>query len=218
MALGLVVLLLATGIGLFFWARSVLSTDNVRTTLAKQLSKILGQPVVVQGVSATIYPRITVRLTGVAIGTGSEITLDALDVGTDVRALLSRRIEAATLRIDGAHLSLPLPPIAFGGSGGSTPAEGSGAPPVQLGSVDAVVLTNIQIVSRGRTLRGDIDIVPHGTSALTIRKMALVADGAPTPSAPIGSTAVDLTVTLAAERATMGGISLEAVWTGVRST
>jgi uncharacterized protein involved in outer membrane biogenesis len=141
------------------------------------------------------------------------------------------------------------------------------------------VLSGIEIVSRGRTLRGDIDIVPHGASALTIRKVALTADGArldatgeitdiagpvghmdlkagavdldqllafasdfmdgsgsPTTaagtggsgsagngrggsssggagaapsSAPVKRSAPDLTVTLAADRATMAGVSLE---------
>ena len=112
--LGLVVLLLVTGLGLFVWARSVLSTDTVRNALAAQMSTALGQPVTVESVSATIYPRVTVQLKGVAIGKDSAITVDTLDVGTDFRALVSRRIEAAALHIDGATLNLPLPPLAVG--------------------------------------------------------------------------------------------------------
>lgn len=260
-ALGVVVLFLVVGLGLFVWARSVLSTDTVRNALAAQLSTSLGQPVTVDAVSATIYPRITVQLKGVAIGKSGEIKLDALDVGADFRALLSRRIEAAALHIDGATLNLPLPPFAFT----ETPADAPDAAnaPVQLGSIDEVVLSNIQIVSRGRTLKGDIDVVPHGINAVTIRRIALVADGARIDgtgeitdlagpvgtidltagaldldqllafatdfsegsgltaagaAAPAGGAATatgpstaDLTVTLAAERATMGGISIDAV-------
>ena len=45
-ALGVVVVLLVMGIGLSFWAQAVLSTDAVRSALAGQLTKALGQPVV----------------------------------------------------------------------------------------------------------------------------------------------------------------------------
>ena len=259
--LGLVVLLLVTGLGLFVWARSVLSTDTVRNALAAQMSTALGQPVTVESVSATIYPRVTVQLKGVAIGKDGAIKVNALDVGTDFRALLSRRIEAAALHIDGATLNLPLPPLAFGSADAAAAPESSA--PVTLGSVDEVVLSNIQIVSRGRTLTGDIDIVPHGLNALTIRRIALVADGARIDGSgeitdlagPVGTldlkagaldldqlmafatdfsegsgvattgTAVpaggatpstapstaDLKVTLAADRATMGGVAVDHV-------
>ncbi len=259
--LGLVVLFLVAGLGLFVWARSVLSTDTVRNALAAQMSTALGQPVTVEAVSATIYPRVTVQLKGVAIGKDGAIKVNALDVGSDLRALLSRRIEAAALHIDGATLTLPLPPLALG-SADPAPAPDSSAP-VTLGSIDEVVLSNIKIVSRGRTLQGDIDVVPHGTNAMTIRKIALVADGARidgsgeitnlagpvgtidlkagaldldqllafatdfsegsgmtstgaavpaggAPPSPAPSTA-DLTVTLAADRATMGGIAIDRV-------
>ncbi|HUR33591.1 MAG TPA: AsmA-like C-terminal region-containing protein [Vicinamibacterales bacterium] len=267
-ALGLAIVVVVAGLGLFVWARSVLGTDAVRTALADQLSKALGQPVTVASVSASIYPRVTVRLEGVSIGKASEIAVRALDVGADFRALLSRRIEHATLHLNEARLVLPLPPLTL--SGGSAPEGGgpSGAP-VELVSVDEVVLQGIELVSRGRTLRGDIDLVPHGTSALTIRRISLVADGAhieatgeitnlagpvgtidlkagaldldqltafaadfaegsttratggnglatspaatPPSGAAAGTPSADLTVAIAADRATMAGLTLEAV-------
>lgn len=172
-ALALVGLLIVAALGLTFWVRSALATETVRTTLAAQLSKSLGQPVQVQGVSATVYPRVTVTLTGVTIGSGSPITVQSIDVGTALGALFSRRIEHAALHVNGAKLQLPLPTLAFG----STDASASGPSPVTLVSIDEVVLTDIQVVSRGRTVRGDIDVVPHG-DGLTIRKIALTADNA----------------------------------------
>lgn len=257
-ALGVVVLLLVLGLGLFFWARAVLSTDTVRTALADQISKAIGQPVTVEGVSATIYPRITVTLTGVAIGEPVRIRVNALDVGTDLRALLSRRIEHAAMHVNGARLELPLPPLTLG----SATSDDSAAP-VQLVSVDEVVLSGIEIVSHGRTVRGDIDVVPHGTSAVTIRKIALVADqaeingtgeitnvagpvgtidvkagaldldqlmvfatdfvegadtgaaggtpGSAAPPAASSTPSADLTITMAAERASMAGLSMDTI-------
>lgn len=257
LVLGVIALLLVAGVGGYFWAGSVLGTDAVRNALADQLSKALGQPVKVDGVKATIYPRVTVSLTGVTIGKAGEITVRALDVGTDFGALLSRRIERAALHVNGAKVQLPLPELALG-SGASEPSA-SGGSAVELVSVDEVVLSGIELVSRGRTLTGDIELVPHGAEAVTIRKVALTADrahidatgeitningpvgtmdikagsldldqlllfasdfmegsgaapaagGTSAPAA--GASTTDLTVTLAADRATMAGVSLDAV-------
>jgi uncharacterized protein involved in outer membrane biogenesis len=262
-ALGIVVLLLVAGIGLFFWAQAVLSTDTVRSALAAQLSQALGQPVTVDAVSAGIYPRVTVTLKGVSIGQPTRIKVGSLDVGTDFRALLSRRIEHAALHINEARLELPLPPmkITEGTTGGSSGVSGA---PVELVSIDEVQLKEIELVSRGRTLRGDIDLIPHGTSAVTIRKIALTADtahidgtgeitdlsgpvgtidlkataldldqltmfasdfveGSTTTGGSTGATKpadagaktspsrLDLTVSVAADRATMAGVTLDSV-------
>ena len=263
--IGVVVLLLVVGLGLFFWARSVLGQDSVRAALAEQLSRAIGQPVKVEGVSATIYPRVTVTLTGVSIGEPARIRVSALDVGTDLRALLSRRIEHAALHLNGARLELPLPPMTLA----SADAGGEASAPVQLVSVDEVVLNGIEIVSRGRTVRGDVDVVPHGTSALTIRRIALVADQAaingtgeitnmagpvgtidlkagaldldqlmafatdfvegsgtagstpaptPTSPAPPASSPMDLTINMAADRATMAGLQMDKVAAKARLT
>lgn len=256
LAVAVLALILVAGVGGYFWAGAVLGTDAVRNALADQLSKALGQPVTVEGVKATVYPRVTVSLTGVKIGKAGEIAVRALDVGTDFGALLSRRIDHATLHVNDAKLQLPLPEFALG-SGTAQPSTGS-APAVELVSVDEVVLSGIELVSRGRTLKGDIELVPHGTNAVTIRKVALTADtaridatgditnltgpvgtmdikagaldldqlllfasdfmegsgAAPaaggTPAAAGPSTA-DLTVAIAADRATMAGVSLEKV-------
>ena len=208
----------------------------------------------------------TVTLKGISIGQPARITITSMDVGTNLMALLSRRIEHAALHINEARLALPLPPLNIAGGTGS-PGGSSSSAPVELVSIDEVVLKDIELVSRGRTLRGDIEMVPHGTSAVTIRRIALTADTAriegigrdqrhggsrrdnrpesdlarsrsadrvrirlrrgkhdagvqcsPVPRPHrTGATrrrrasTVDLTVTLAADRATMAGVTLEAV-------
>jgi hypothetical protein len=174
--IGGTVLILVLAIGLFVWVRAVLGTDAVRTTLATQLTKALGQAVEVGTVGATIYPRVTVNLGDVSIGQPVRIKIGTLHVGTDLRALLSRRIEHASLNLTGARIELPLPDFAV-----STRApEGGGAPtgsPVEIVSIDEVVLRGVEIVSGGRTLKGDVEVVPQGNGFL-IRKATLGADAA----------------------------------------
>jgi uncharacterized protein involved in outer membrane biogenesis len=171
----LVVLVLA---GTFFWVRSVLAGDGVRTAIAGQISKAIGQPVTIGRISARAYPRVTVDLGDVRIGESGSVRLGDLQIGTDFRALLSRRIEHATLRLTGAKIQLPLPSLS-GLTGGGAPQEGqpSGSSPVELVSIDEIVLSGVEIISGGRTLRGDIEVVPQGKAVL-IKKIALTADAA----------------------------------------
>jgi uncharacterized protein involved in outer membrane biogenesis len=98
-----------------------------------------------------------------------------LQVATDFRALLSRQIAHATLRLNGARIELPLPRFASGDAPAAESAPGK--PPVEIVSIDEIVLRGVEIVSGGRTLRADIEAVPQG-NAITLRKMAIRADDA----------------------------------------
>lgn len=169
--IGVVAFVILASIGLFFWVRAVFTQDNVRTTLANQLSKTLGQPVTIGRIGAAIYPRVTVNLGDVAIGQPPRIRVATLHVGTDVAALLSRRIEHAALRLEGARIALPLPDFAIT----STTDGSSDRLPVEIVSIDEIVLRDVQITSGGRTLHGDIEIEPHG-NAVHVRKITLGAD------------------------------------------
>jgi uncharacterized protein involved in outer membrane biogenesis len=172
-AVGILAVILAAG--LFFWARAVFSNDGVRAALADQLAKALGQPVTIGSVGTAIYPRVTLTLTNVEVGQPARIRVQALDVGTDFRALLSRRIEHAALHLNGARIELPLPPLKIlARTGESKSGAADSNLPVQLVSIDEVVLNGVEVVSGGRTLSGDIDLAPHG-NAVTVRKIALTA-------------------------------------------
>jgi uncharacterized protein involved in outer membrane biogenesis len=174
-AIGALVFILVASVGLFFWARSVFTQDTVRTTLAAQLSKSLGQPVAVGGIGAAIYPRVTVNLTDVTIGQPPRIQVKTLHVGTDFRALLSRRIEHAALRLTGAQVELPLPDFAFASPSDPAAGESSSSAPVEIVSIDEIVLSDVEIKSGARTLRGDIEMVPQG-NGVTLRRVSLAAE------------------------------------------
>ncbi len=174
------VLFLVGSLALFLWARSVFTHDNVRTTIAAQMAEALGQPVTIGTIGTAIYPRITIDLGEVTIGDPSRIRITSLHLGTDFRALLSRRIEHANVRVDGARVALPFPtlgPRTPGTSGTSGTPGTLGTAPVTLVSIDEILLRNIELVSGGHTLVGDIDAVPTSTG-VTLRRIALEADKA----------------------------------------
>ena len=172
LAIGIGVLVLtATAVG--FWVRSAFATDAVRNALAAQLSAAIGQPVVIERISAGIYPRVTVDLVGVAIGQPARIQAGTVRLGTNLRALLSRQIVGGTVRLDDARLELPLPPFATPSASGDS--AGSNAWPLEIVSIDEILLSDVEVVSGGRALRGDIEAIPQGR-ALTLRRVSLAAE------------------------------------------
>jgi uncharacterized protein involved in outer membrane biogenesis len=171
--LGIVLLLLVAGIGVALWARSVLTTDAVRVAVAGQLSRALGQPVRIGGISASIFPRVVVVLDQVTIGDPARIAVGNLHVGTDFRALLSRRIEHATVRLTQARVELPLPSFTRAPTSDGTT---TGRAPIEIVSVDEILLQDAELISGGRTLRGDVEVVPDATG-IALRRVALSAGG-----------------------------------------
>lgn len=174
-AVAAIVLVVAAIAGVALLARSVLTGDNVRAAVAAQVSSAIGQPVTIGSIGASVYPRVTMDLTDVTIGEPARIQLPAVHVETGLWPLFSRRIEQAALRIDGARITLPLPDFA---SGSEAPAQDAPAdPPVEIVSVNEIVLSNVELVSGGRTLQADIELVPE-VAGVRIRRLALNADGA----------------------------------------
>ena len=111
LVLVLFVLVLAGAAVIYFRAQAIFSSDLVRTSVESQLTRALGQPVSIGSIGASLTPRLTMAAGNVRIGADDAIVVEQLDVGTSLGALLSRRIERATLVVDGARITLPLPPL-----------------------------------------------------------------------------------------------------------
>jgi AsmA protein len=192
---GVALLLVGAGALLYFRAQSIFASDVVRTSVAAQISRVLGQPVEIGSIGATILPRVTMVLSHVRIGNPARITVATLNVGTSARALLSRRIEQATLSVHGARIDLPLPPFAIGA--GDEAADDT--PVVTIGSIDEIVLSDIEVVSGGRSLRADVRVVPRG-QGMNIASMTLRLD----------DTAVDVTGDITTIQGPTGALTLRA--------
>lgn len=164
----IVLVLLVAMVGVWGWARVALGGDAVRRDVASQVSEALGQPVSIGAIGPTFFPRLSLTLQDVMVGSSDEIAIDRVDMSAALVALASRRIEHASVRVSGAHVELPLPvftlPASSSGDGG-----GGG---VEIVSVDEIVISDLTIVGGDRTLTADVDVVPD-SSGLTIRRIAL---------------------------------------------
>ena len=85
------------------------SGDGMRRALEQQATAWLGQPVRIEAAQGQLFPRPGIGLRGVEVGEPVRLTLSSVDLSTDLRALLNRRIEDASVVISNSTIQMPLP-------------------------------------------------------------------------------------------------------------
>lgn len=167
---GAVVLVFLCATVFVYW---FFSGDGLRRAIEQQASSWLGQPVTVGRASAGLFPRTSIRLSDVRVGSPVRLTLADVDVSTDFRELLSRRIRDATITLANSRIELPLPalPTAGGETESTTAASGNSAGAVQIVSVQTIALDDIIIVSRGKEVRVSANAALAG-DRLTLRSFS----------------------------------------------
>jgi uncharacterized protein involved in outer membrane biogenesis len=160
-AVVVVVLVAAIGVYVFF------SGDGMRLALEQQASSWLGQPVKIQAARGQLFPRPGIGLSGIEVGEPVQLTLANVDLSTDLRALLSRRIEDAQVVISDSTIQMPLT-LALPEESGSTTTEASASGGVEVVSIGEISLRDVRIRSRGREVRVSADSSLNG-SHLTLR-------------------------------------------------
>ncbi len=151
-AAAVIVILLVATLGLYWF----FSGDGIRSALEQQATSWLGQPVRIKAARAQLFPRPGIGLSGVEVGEPVQLTLSSVDLSTDLRALLNRRVEDATLVISDSTMQLPLS-FAIPTEEASTQAEPAAAGGIEVVSVQEISLRNVRIVSRGREVRVSAD-------------------------------------------------------------
>ena len=150
-----IVLVAAGGLYWFF------SGDGMRRALEQQATTWLGQPVRIKAARGQLFPRPGIGLSGVEVGEPVRLTLSSVDLSTDLRALLNRRIEDARVVISDSTIQMPLP-FAIPEQDGSSKDETVTQNAVQVISVREISLRDIHIRSRGREVRVSADSSLNG--------------------------------------------------------
>ena len=179
LALGIVAIVVCAA-GLVYW---FFSGDGLRLAIEQQATAWLGQPVMVGRASAGIFPRTAIKLGDIRVGDPVRVTLANVDVSTDFRELLSRRIQDATITISNSRIEMPLPfSIPSSGSSDTTapPTTAPSESAIQIVSIRSIALDDIVLVSRGKEVRVSADSGFAG-DRLTLRSF----------SARSGSTTLD---------------------------
>jgi uncharacterized protein involved in outer membrane biogenesis len=164
-----VVLLAVLAAGVVYW---LFSGDGLRLAIEQQATAWLGQPVTIGRARAGIFPRTAIHLGDVRIGEPVRVTLADVDVSTDFRELLSRRIQDATITIANSRIEMPLPFAIPSGSEDETPAQTSAntsKSAVEIVSIRTIALDDIVVVSRGKEVRVSAESSLAG-NRLTLRR------------------------------------------------
>ena len=147
-----VVVVMLCAAGFVYW---FFSGDGLRRAIEQQATAFLGQPVKIGRARAGVFPRTAIHLGDVRIGDPARVTLAEVEVSTDFRELLSRRIQDAAITIANSRIEMPLPFTIPSGSDGETSANTSGNTPsvVEIVSIRTIALDDIVVVSRGKEVR-----------------------------------------------------------------
>jgi len=162
------VLLVVIGAAAAYW---FFDRDGFRTALEAQATSWLGHPVRIGGARVQFLPRLAIQLGDVHVGEPVQLTLDDVEIASDLRPLFSGRIENADVRISGSRIDMPLP---FGlpgeaadGGEPSAPSE----PAVRIVSVRSISLRSVRLRSRGREIVVSADSSFDG-KALTLQRFS----------------------------------------------
>ncbi len=168
--IGAIVVVAVCAAGLVYW---FFSGDGLRLAIEQQATAFLGQPVTVGRARAGIFPRTAIHLSDVRVGEPARVTLANVDVSTDFRELLSRRIQDAAITIANSRIEMPLPfSLPASGEGEAPNPTGSAANSVvQIVSIRTIALDDIVLVSRGKEVRVSAESSLAG-DRLTLRKFA----------------------------------------------
>ncbi|MGE0451515.1 MAG: AsmA-like C-terminal region-containing protein, partial [Vicinamibacterales bacterium] len=146
-----------------------------------ELSRRIGQPVRAARLSVGVFPRLRLTLHDVSVGTGPLVHVDRVALLAGLPALITRRLDDATLVLSGLESPLPLPLLAFGTAASrATSSTAAGVPgphaAVDLQSIGTIRLEEGSFTTRGRTIQVDGELLPHDDGSLTVRDAAIRAD------------------------------------------
>jgi hypothetical protein len=168
--IGIVVVALSAA-GLVYW---FFSGDGLRLAIEQQATAFLGQPVKVGRARAGIFPRTAIHLSDVRVGEPVRVTLAEVDVSTDFRELLSRRIQDAAITIANSRIEMPLPftlPESGESETSANAPDTATTSVVEIVSVRTIALDDIVLVSRGKEVRVSAESSLAG-DRLTLRRFA----------------------------------------------
>lgn len=194
----IVVVIIASGVALALYARSVLASENVRATLESQLTSYFGQPVRIGDAGASVFPRVTLRLSDVAIGSPAAVGVEQVSISTGLRGLFSRRIEDAEVVLADGRVALPA---------ALTLTAQTDAPAQASAQADAVTIVSVRVIS----LR-NVEFVVGPTSLLFDMESALTGDRLDVSSLMVTSerTQLEATGTLTSVSAMQGAFTVNA--------
>jgi AsmA-like C-terminal region len=158
--------------------RLLLGGDRIKSALEAQATAALGRPVSIKTATAHLLPRVGIELTGIAIGTAQEVTIEQARLTTGLRALLGRRVEDADISIERSRIDLRWAlSLLEALSGNRSTAGAPGSAALTIDSIGSLTLRDITLVAGARTLVVDLDSALSGGDRFVVRRLRGVSEG-----------------------------------------
>ena len=158
---GVVILLVVVVIAVALFARGTIGSAAVKRTLEQQLSARLGEPVRIDTLGASFFPRVTLDMRNVSIGDPAKATIAELSIATGLRGLLSKRIEDGEIILSNSRVPAEMV-LGFAGaaaSGGSARSQ------------DGLTIVSIRIPrTQERSARRRHSFVDRGPAGVDCRR------------------------------------------------
>jgi uncharacterized protein involved in outer membrane biogenesis len=157
--LAIVVVLVVLTAGLAVAVRVLLGGDRIKSAIEAQASAALGRPVVIRTAVPRLYPRVSLELTDVAIGSAREVTIDYVRLSTGLRGLIQRRIESAEVSVERSRVDIrwALALVGALASPPTVPTPASSSYALTIDSISSIAFRGVTLVAGSHTLLVDMD-------------------------------------------------------------
>jgi uncharacterized protein involved in outer membrane biogenesis len=166
--------------GLAIAIRVVLGGDRIRAAIESQAAATLGQPVTIGTAVPRLFPRISLDLRGITIGSKREVTIEQVRLATGFRALVGRRIQDAEIQVERSQIdvrwALALLAALVDANAANAPAAPQSSSFV-IESIGAITLRNLALVAGKHTLNVDMDSSLTDGDRFVIDRLAGRSDG-----------------------------------------
>lgn len=167
-----VVLLIVIAAGAAYW---FFARDGFRRALEAEATSWIGHPVRIGSARAGFLPRLAIQLGDIRVGEPAQLTLDDVEVASDLRPLFSGRIENADVKISGSRIDMPLP-FALPREAEGNKNAGPSTAAVRIVSIRSIALRSVRLRSRGREIVVSGDSSYDGTN-LTLQRFTAESGG-----------------------------------------
>jgi uncharacterized protein involved in outer membrane biogenesis len=164
--------LLVIVLTLWLAVRSVLGGDRIKVAIEAQASAALGRPVTIQAAVPRLYPRVGLELTGVAVGSEREVTIDHARLTTGLFAALRGRVEDGEITIERSQVDVRWALALLSALATPDPAAPGMAPSFTftVESIGTLRFRDVTLLAGAHRLQADLDSSLSG-DRLEVRRM-----------------------------------------------
>ena len=160
--------------------RIALGGDRIKAAIESQATIALGQPVTIRTASPRFFPRVSLDLDGIAIGSSREVRIERVRLATGLRALVRRRVEEADVSVEESRIdvrwALALMAAMAGEAPGAKPPAAPSSYALTVDSVRTIALRDVTLMAGDRALLVNLDGSFTGGDRLVIREMRGASD------------------------------------------